>query len=136
MTGFDPALSGEATKTLLVADDEILVRFSICDYLRGCGHKVIEAANADEALTLLQTPDLPIHLVLSSVQLKGSIDGFGLSRWMRTNRPGLAVILAGSAARAADAAAELCEDGPTLARPYEPQVLIDRIKRLLSEIGK
>jgi len=36
-------------------------------------------------------------------------------------------------ARAADAAAELCEQGPMLSKPYEPQAVGEWIKRLLAE---
>ena len=46
------------------------------------------------------------------------------------------VILAGTPAKAADAAAELCDEGPNLARPYEPQLVVDRIKRLLAKRGE
>jgi len=59
------------------------------------------------------------------------MDGFALSQWVRANRPGLDVILAGSVSRAASAAADLCEEG-TLPKPYESQVVVDRIRRLMA----
>jgi hypothetical protein len=40
------------------------------------------------------------------------------------------VLLAGSISRAAEMAGEVCEDGPQLAKPFEPQAVVDRIKRL------
>jgi DNA-binding response OmpR family regulator len=64
--------------------------------------------------------------------MPGSVDGFSLARWIRENRPGLEVVLVGTPERAANAAGELCEEGPTLAKPYEPQILVDRIKQLLA----
>ena len=42
------------------------------------------------------------------------------------------MILAGTAERAANAAAELCEDGPMLMKPYDPQIVLDHIKQLLA----
>jgi DNA-binding response OmpR family regulator len=120
-------------QSLLVVEDEILIRFQICDYLRECGFKVIEAASADEAVVILKEPDLAVHLVLSDVEMPGSMDGFGLAQWIRKERPGLPIVLVGTPAKAADAAADLCEDGPQLAKPYEPQILLDRIKRILAE---
>jgi len=36
--------------TILVVEDEVLIRFVIADYLRDCGFQVVEAANADEAV--------------------------------------------------------------------------------------
>ena len=40
--------------TILVLDDEVLVRMPICQYLRDCGYRVLEAADADEATAILQ----------------------------------------------------------------------------------
>lgn len=131
MSGSAPAGSS-TSDTVLVVDAEVLVRIVICDYLRQCGYKVIEAANGDEALLVLQQADLAVDVILSETQMPGAVDGFGLAQWARANRPGLDVILVGSPARAANAAAELCESGPMLAKPYDPQLVVDRIRRLLA----
>ena len=129
----DPTTPGEALQTVLVVEDEVLVRMVICEYLRDCGFRVIEAASGEEALTVLQQPDLTINVVFSDVQLGPGIDGFAVSQWVRANRPELDIMLVGNIERAADVAAELCENGPTLSKPYEPQTVVDRIKRLLAE---
>jgi CheY-like chemotaxis protein len=125
--------SASAREVVLVVEDEVLVRYVISDYLRECGYKVIEASSADEALQVLQKASVRVDIMLSNVQLPGAIDGFALARWVRTHHPGIGVILAGTISRAADAAAELCKEGPMLSRPYEPQAVVDRIKRLLAE---
>lgn len=117
--------------TILVVEDEILIRLVIADYLRGCGYKVYEASSGDEAMILLQQGDLKIDLVFTDIEMPGSIDGFALSRWLREHGPEIGVILVGSPAKAADTAADLCEDGP-LPKPYHPQMVIDRIRRLLA----
>jgi CheY-like chemotaxis protein len=134
MTSSDPGSESTAgTETVLVVEDEVLIRMVISAYLRDCGYRVIEAANADEAILVLQQEELTIDVVFTDTEMPGSMDGFGLSQWIRANRQGLEVILVGSLARAADAAGELCESGPTLSKPYEPQAVLDRIKRLLAE---
>ncbi len=125
--------SPDEPETILVVEDEVLVRMVICEYLRDCGYRVIEAAGADEAMLVLQQDDLAIDAVLSDVEMPGSMDGFGLAQWIRLHRPGLDVILVGNPQRAAQAAADLCEHGPTLAKPYEPQAVVARIQRLLAE---
>ncbi|MFC5085869.1 response regulator [Microvirga arabica] len=79
--------------TILVVEDEVLVRLVIADYLRECGYKVYEAVNAGEALEVLQSSRVPIDVVFSDVQMPGEIDGFGLARWVRANKPGVQVIL-------------------------------------------
>jgi CheY-like chemotaxis protein len=116
---------------ILVVEDEVLIRMVISEYLRECGFKVIEAANADEAIIILEQANLKIDIVFSDIEMPGSMDGFGLSRWLRHNKPELKVILAGTVTRAANAAADLCDEGPTLAKPYEPRAVVDRIRRLL-----
>jgi DNA-binding NtrC family response regulator len=116
---------------ILLVEDDVLIRMSIALYLRDCGYKVIEAVNADEAMTLLLHKETVVDIVLSDIDMPGSTDGFGLSRWVREQRPGLDVILAGTVPRAVNAAKELCDDGP-LPKPYEPQAVHDRIRRLLA----
>lgn len=127
------ATTGEATQTLLVVDGEVLLRLHICSYLRECGFKVIEAASSDEALVVLQGSGLTVDIVLSDAGVPGQMDGFGLSQWLRANQPAIPVILVGSPGRAVEAAADLCEAGPTLSKPYEPEILLDRIRRTLAE---
>ena len=120
-----------AQEIILVVEDEVLIRMVISEYLRGCGYKVIEAANSDEAIIVLQDPEITIDVVFSDIELPGSMDGFALSKWIRANRADVEVILAGSIPRAVSAATDLCDEGP-LPKPYEPQVLVDRIRRLIA----
>jgi CheY-like chemotaxis protein len=103
----------------------------ISEYLRACGYRIIEAASGDEALTVLQDLDIKIDVVFSDIDMPGLMDGFALSQWLCANRPGIDVILAGSIRRAASEAADLCDSGP-LPKPYEPQRVMDRIRRLLA----
>jgi len=126
------AQTSSPSKTVLVVDSEIVVRTTVSEYLRSCGYKVIEAATGEEALTVLKDSDLSIDVTLSEVQLRGEIDGFQLAAWIRNRRPQIGVILAGTPTRAAKAAGDLCEDGPLMRKPYDPQLVVDRIKRLLS----
>ncbi len=121
------------TQTVLVVDDEVLVRMVIAAYLRDCGYRVVEAASADEAMLVIEHDEEgAVGVVLSDVEMAGEPDGFALAKWIRGRRPACEVILAGTAARAAEAAGDLCEHGPMLAKPYEPQAVLDRIRRLLA----
>jgi hypothetical protein len=62
----------------------------------------------------------------------GTMKDFGFAQWARSVRPGVDIVLAGTPERAAHAAGELCEQGPHLMKPYEPKVVLDRIKGLLA----
>jgi DNA-binding NtrC family response regulator len=120
-----------ARETVLIVEDEILIRIPIAQYLRDCGYKVIEAANADEAMVVLTHRETVVDIVFSDIEMPGSVDGFGLAKWIRENRPGMDVILTGTVPRSVDAAKDLCDEGP-IPRPYEVHVVHDHIRRLLA----
>jgi DNA-binding response OmpR family regulator len=122
--------------TILVVEDEVLIRLVIAEYLRQCGYKVHEAAHADEAVAVLQSPDVTIDIVFSDVLMTGTMDGFGLSRWIRDNRPKTQVILTAGIDRSADIAGMLCEAGPLLEKPYDPKKVVDRIKELVGRSSR
>ena len=125
--------SGSATvQTVLVVDSDVLVRMPLCQYLRDCGYRVLEAANADDAIAILQKPDIQVDLVLSDADLPGATNGFAFAIRARSLRPGLDVILAGTPKRAVDAAGKLCDDGPALMKPYDHKLVLAHIKRLLA----
>jgi DNA-binding response OmpR family regulator len=117
--------------TVLIVEDELLVRMVIADYLRDCGFRVIESSTADEATRVFET-DEHIDIVFSDVQIPGSLDGFGLAQWLRRERPGVKIILTSGVPRAASAASELCEDGPLMNKPYKPDEVERRIRSLLA----
>lgn len=118
--------------TVLVVEKEVLVRVSIAQYLRHCGYCVMEASGASEALDALTATDIRIDIVFSEIAMSGDMDGFGLAQWIRKNRPAIQIVLAGTMEKAAKEAGELCEKGPHLKKPYEPQQVLDYIKQLLA----
>jgi DNA-binding NtrC family response regulator len=121
----------EIQEIILVVEDDVLIRMPIAQYLRDCGYRVIEAVSADEAIAVLLHRDTPIDIVFSDIEMSGSIDGFGVAKWIRQHRPGTDVIMAGTVPRSVDAAKELCESGP-LPKPYDAQSVHSHIRRLLA----
>jgi DNA-binding response OmpR family regulator len=112
---------------ILIVETDILVRHPLAEYLRECGYIVVEACDVTEARSLLEHDEVLINIVLA----EGNT-GFELSGWIRANHPEVKVILAGTVARAAEKAGDLCEDGPALALPYEHKFVLERIRRLLA----
>ncbi len=108
----------------------VLVRVQVSEYLRDCGYRVIEAVSAEEAITILQSGQVWVDLVFSDADLAGNVNGFGLSKWIRANCASVTFILSGSLDKTANLAADLCEAGPMLQKPYEPQTLVEMIKQL------
>ena len=119
-----------ADPAVLVVDGDVISRHAVSDYLRHCGYSVVEAANTDEAMTALAEASLGVDIILCDMATIGSRSGFELAQWVRENRPGLEVRLAGNLEVAANTAANLCESGPHLRRPYEPRAVVDYIKQL------
>lgn len=126
----DVDATGATIASVLIVDGDIVSRHVIADYLRHCGYAVVEAATTDEAYMAMVEPTFSIDVVLCDVGALGSRSGFELASWVRANRPDLEVRLAASVDVAAQTAAQLCESGPHLKRPYEPEAVVDYIKRL------
>ena len=124
----DRGADGATPSTVLVVEPDILVRMVIASYLRDCGYKVLEGVTAADVLALLGSGQ-KVDVVLSEARLPDGMDGFGLAHWVRAHHPHVDVILTCGAARAADKAGDLCEDGP-LEKPYHPQEVVRRINLL------
>jgi len=125
-TALRSEVSDRGQETVLVLERDVLTRVLLADYLRSCGYRVLEARSAAEALTILRESSKPIRVVLSDAE-----NGFKLSGWVKANRPETKVILAANAERASQAAADLCDVGPHGKRPYDPQLLVQRIRSQL-----
>ena|SRR5215475_8919193 len=126
-----PKAAPAGPPSVLVVEDEVLVRTSVAEYLRACGYRVLEAKDADEATLILRNDD-DIDIVFTDVQMPGSLDGFGLAQWVRRERPRTRVIITSGVVRASEAARDLCAEGPLLAKPYDHRDLERRIRRLLA----
>lgn len=117
---------------ILLVDAEELVRAPLAQYLRECGYRVLEAINAEEAQRLLSKGSQVVDIVLADVQTLGE-GGFAFAAWVRHNKPGIRVVSAGTIAATARKAGDLCEEDPPIRKPYDHQLVLDRIRRLLAE---
>ena len=71
-----------APATILLVEDEVLVRLVVADRLRSEGMRVIEAKSGDEALWLLASIDR-IDLVVTDIRMPGTIDGVTLAQFAK-----------------------------------------------------
>jgi len=78
--------------TVLVVEDEMMVRMPIAEYLRDCGYTVLEAGNASEAIDTVRAEG-PVNVVFSDVRMPGNMDGFGLAEWFQAHYPAVPVLL-------------------------------------------
>ena|SRR5690348_8061572 len=116
---------------VLVIDGDVLVRHAIADYLRNCGYVVIEAASTDEATIVLERGTVTVDAAICAAEAPGALNSFEFRAWALRQRSDLQIALAGSVDAAAEKAAELCEQGPELSRPYDPQSVVDYVRRIV-----
>lgn len=117
--------------TLLIVEADILARAPLAAYLRECGFRVVEAASALEARMLVVDEDLAIDVVLAKIG-EPAHDGFALASWIRQRQPRIQLVLAGSVDAAAKKAGDLCEEEASVSKPYDHQLVLDRIRRAIA----
>jgi DNA-binding response OmpR family regulator len=117
-----------AVSTILVVDDEPIVRDVVVRYLERDGFRTLEAATGDEAQRLLERD--PPSLVVLDVMLPG-VDGFELCRWIRS-RSDLPVVMLTARGEEADriVGLELGADD-YLTKPFSPRELAVRVRNVL-----
>jgi DNA-binding NtrC family response regulator len=79
-------------KTVLVVEDEFLVRLMVSDALRDVGYHVLEASSGDEAVDLFGS-GVAIDVVFSDVRMPGEVDGLGLLAFVRGTYSEVPVII-------------------------------------------
>jgi two-component system, OmpR family, phosphate regulon response regulator PhoB len=114
--------------TILVVDDEPIVRDVVVRYLERDGFRTVEAASGHEAQRLLERE--PPALVVLDVMLPG-IDGFELCRWIRS-RSDLPIVMLTARGEEADRIVGL-EFGADdyLTKPFSPRELAVRVRNLV-----
>ncbi|ABS67811.1 response regulator [Xanthobacter versatilis] len=112
-----------AARTVLLVEDDALVRLVTAGELRDAGLTVIEAASAQEAYDAI-VAGLHVDVVFTDVRTEGTLDGYELARMLKAERPGLAVILTSGHLDGSVAALV----APFLAKPYSVETVIQLIQ--------
>jgi DNA-binding NtrC family response regulator len=121
----------DSESNILIVESNILVRQPLAEYLRDCGYKVIEAASITEARQLLREQTIAVDIVLADAAYDQ--DGcFALATWVRSSQPGVEVVLAGTVAKLAGEAGDLCAEGPAPDRPLDHRQVLERIKQAIA----
>jgi DNA-binding NtrC family response regulator len=115
--------------TVLVVDDEFLMRGVLVEILQDSGFDTIAAASAEEAMTCLTGP-AHVDLVFSDIKMPG-IDGFTLARWIHLNHPDMPVILVSGYPGKANMAAELCQ-AEFLRKPCDFELIVTKIRETIA----
>jgi CheY-like chemotaxis protein len=113
--------------TILVLEDEWMLRDMVCDHLRETGWAVYEAASGEEALAKLDA--LPIDIVFTDIRLNGSLNGWDVGEACRRKIADFPVIYA--TGHTIDPPRKV--DGSLFfSKPYEPERIRAACERLIA----
>lgn len=118
--------------TILVVEDEPLVRLVGTLLLADAGFNVIEACNAEEALRVLESGS-DVRIVFTDVEMPGALDGLGLARCVHERWPSIGVIVTSGRCEPPRQKQGLPE--LFVAKPYAPSTLMHKIEACLSAVA-
>lgn len=117
----------KAISAILIVDDEPLLRMVLVDLFEDAGYKVREAAHAAEALTLLEaSPD--IRIVVTDIQMPGSMDGLRLAAYIHNAYPPIALIISSGAIEPEKSA--MPDDAIFMPKPIDHRALLATVNGL------
>lgn len=114
------------TSTILVVEDDAIVRMLIVDVLEELEFAVVEAADAEEALKVVEKTGQVIDLMMTDVGLP-DMDGKQLAAKVRELRPALPILFASGYADNIDVPAGM----QVIAKPFSIDQLRDKVKSML-----
>ena len=118
---------GVLARTVLVVEDDELVRETVTGELQDQGYLVIEAGTAEEGFEVLRTR--PVGVLFTDIRLPGRMDGWDLAEAARTLNPHLPVIYATGYSPEAP---RFVERSIFFRKPYLPSAVVAAIERLVS----
>jgi CheY-like chemotaxis protein len=100
---------------VLIVEDEFLLRMDAVDMIAAAGFEAVEAANADEAIKILEARR-DITVVFTDIQMPGSMDGLKLARAVRGRWPPIKIVATSGHLHVKES--DLPEGGRFLPKPY------------------
>ena len=110
-----------APAVVLVVEDEMLLRMRAVDMVEDAGFTSVEAVNADEAVAILESRS-DIALLLTDIQMPGSMDGLKLAHAVHERWPPIRIILVSGQLR--PASIDIPADSRFFGKPLEAKEMI------------
>lgn len=124
------------TETILLVEDDPLLRELTAELLRSGGYTVLEAADANAALEIVKHAPASVHLVLTDVIMPG-MSGGELTAQLRSIVPGLAVLFMSGYASDLIARSGIAEPEQLLIqKPFTKKSLLEKVRIVLDEIAQ
>ena len=121
---------GQATMgrhVVLVVEDDFLIRMHAAEMIAGAGFDVIEAANADEAIIILEAR-LDITVVFTDIQMPGTMDGLKLAAAIRGRWPPIKIVATSGLVDVKRD--DLPPGGRFLPKPYSPSQIVAALREV------
>jgi CheY-like chemotaxis protein len=114
---------------VLVVDDEPLVRMTAVDELEEAGFHVLEAANADVALMVLEVQSDEVQVLFTDVNMPGSMDGMALAEQVHQRWPHIRLLISSGYTRPHPD--EIPDSGHFVPKPYCGATLVRHIAKMI-----
>jgi CheY-like chemotaxis protein len=132
MPHFPKASAQSSAYTVLVVEDDVMVRMPIAEYLRDCGYIVLEAGDAAEAIAAMGGAGR-VNVVFSDIRMPGPMDGFGLARWLQNNHPDIPILLTSGYNSSRSLSIDVARGVKLIEKPYSQAHVARRIQDLLEQ---
>lgn len=113
---------------ILVVEDHPIVRLNALDLVRDAGFEGIGAANADEAIRILEARS-DVRLVFTDVEMPGTMDGLKLAHYVRNRWPPVHLIVVSGKAIMDESG--LPANTKFFPKPYNDNSIVEELTRLL-----
>ncbi len=120
------------TFTVLLVEDEFIIRTFIADLLAEAGFEVIEASDAETALKRLEISEDDVHAVFTDVDMPPGMNGLELARQVHERWPAIGVIV--TSAHHRPDLDEIAGCDAFIPKPYEPETVVEALQRSLIEL--
>jgi two-component system cell cycle sensor histidine kinase/response regulator CckA len=126
------ARAPQGSETILLVEDDALVRQLVQEVLRKYGYVVLETSTGKEALEMAQMYRAPIDLLITDVILPGGIRGTQVARQLLAQRPHLKVLyMSGYTDNAIVQHGVLGAGVAFLQKPFTPETLARKVREVL-----
>jgi two-component sensor histidine kinase/CheY-like chemotaxis protein len=117
-----------ASTNVLVVEDEMVLRMRAVDIVEDAGFTAVEAVNAEQALSILESRS-DISLLFSDIQMPGSMDGLKLAHAVHNRWPSIKIILVSGQVRVSDG--DTPADSRFFGKPLEAKQMIAELQQMV-----